>query len=177
MLAHRCELAGRAHVRTSALTFRAQSRRPYKGFRLSKITFIAFLYLIGISFVAIGALDIYFSFEFSLAGVRGTMSTTDPNVARVAKNLPGSSMVAAVVYTTSSGTVNVPNKRLGPQDVERLARGETIPIVFLKRDPDRTIGDGASPRAPEYGWTIFGALALAVAIFAHRLLRREAGVG
>ena len=143
---------------------------------MSKVGFVAFFYLAGLGGIVLGSIDAYFHLEFSFAAAEGIMSTSDPNVARVAKNVPGQSMVAEVIYTTRSGIVRVPNKRLGAADVQRLARGETIPVRFLRRDPDRALFDGNDPPPLHFAWLVGGGIALAVATFAHRLLRREAGV-
>ena len=124
--------------------------------------------------VFLGLTEIYFRVEFALLGHDALMSTTDPNVERVARVTPGQSMMADVVLTTNSGeVVKVRNKRLSAKQVERLAQGETIRVRFVKRDPEMARADGAKPPMDNLGWFIFGLITLAVAIFAHKLMRRE----
>jgi hypothetical protein len=146
---------------------------------MSKIGFIAMFYVIGISFFGLGLVDVFRNVQFSLGSQEGMMTSSDPSVARVAK-LPDADRAygttANVVYTTPQGQIAVPNKRIGGKMTERLARGEGIPVRFLGSDPHAALFDGAKM---QMNWValIGGAVALAVAIFAHRLLRRESGVG
>jgi hypothetical protein len=141
---------------------------------MSKTRFVAFLYVIGIAFTFLGLAEIYLRVEFALFGQDAVMTSTDPSVERVARVTPGQSMMANVILTTNSGeVVPVRNKRLSAKHVERLANGESIPVRFVMRDPEMARADGAKPPLDNLGWFIFGLIALAVATFAHQLMRRE----
>ena len=145
---------------------------------MSKITFIAFLYVIGIGWTGIGLVDLYFSGRSAIAYSRtesGMMTTTDPAAARVVKYSPGDGTWADVDYTTAKRTVHVPHVYLGRDLVRRAADGVPIPVKFDADHPGVGWYDGAKP-SWKVGELIGGLIALVVAIFAHKLLRRESGV-
>jgi hypothetical protein len=146
---------------------------------MGKIGFVAMLYVIGLSFFGLGLVDLLLNVRFSLGSEQGSMTSTDPTVALVA-TLPEADRAygttADVVFTTSQGPIGVPQQRLSGRMAERLANGERIPVRFLTSDPHTALYDGAEMDM-HWGGLIGGAVALAVAIFAHRLLRRESGVG
>jgi hypothetical protein len=146
---------------------------------MGKIGFVAMFYTIGLAFFGLGLVDVFLNVRFALGSQEGTMMSTDPSVALVAK-LPEADRAygttANVVYTTPQGQIAVPNKRIGGKMTERLANGEAIPVRFLASDPHTALFDGAKMQMSWAG-LIGGVAALAVAIFAHRLLRRESGVG
>jgi hypothetical protein len=145
---------------------------------MSKITFIAFLYLIGIGWTVIGLVDLYFSARSAIAYSRaesGMMTTTDPAVARAVKYSPGDGAWADVDYTNSKHTVHVAHVYLSRELVKRAADGVPIPVKFDAVHPRGGWYDGEHPTW-KFGGLIGGLIALAVAIFAHKLLRREAGV-
>jgi hypothetical protein len=134
--------------------------------------------VIGLSFFGLGLVDVFLNVRFSLGNEQGTMTSADPTVALVAK-LPEADRAygttADVVYTTPRGRIDVPRQRISGKIAERLANGEAIPVRFLTSDPHAALYDGAQ-KEMRWGGLIGGAAALAVAIFAHRLLRREAGI-
>jgi len=145
---------------------------------VSKITFIAFLYVIGVGFTGIGLVDAYFSVRNSISYSRaesGMMTTTDPAVARMAKYSPGDGTYADVVYTTSKRTVQVPHAYVSREMIKRAAEGVPIPVRFVGDHPGGGWYDGRKPES-KFGGLIVGVIFLAVAIFAHRLLRKESGV-
>lgn len=102
------------------------------------------------------------------------MKSTDPVLARTAKYNPTGGVSADVDYETSHGTVPVHGVYLSPERVHKLERGEGIPLRYMKNNPQRYLEEPEElPNG--IGWLIFGLVASGVAVFAHRLLRREAG--
>lgn len=145
---------------------------------MSKITFIAFLYVIGVGWTGIGLVDLYFIGRSVMAYSRaesGMMTTSDPAVARVVKYSPGDGTWADVDYTTAKRTVHVSHVYLDRQLVRRAADGVPIPVRFNGDHPSGGWYDGAKP-SWKFGGFIGGLIALALAIFAHKLLRRESGI-
>lgn len=145
---------------------------------MSKITFIAFLYIIGVGFTGIGLVDLYFSARSAMAYSRaesGMMTTTDPAVARVVKYSPGDGTWADVDYSNSKRTVHVSHVYLSRDLVKRAAEGVPIPVKFDPDHPGSGWYNGEHPTW-KFGRLIGGLIALVVAIFAHKLLRRESGV-
>ncbi|HET9864763.1 MAG TPA: hypothetical protein VFP37_15065 [Steroidobacteraceae bacterium] len=139
-------------------------------------TFVAFLYLIGVGGIGIGLTDLYFKTsrgEYQ----SGVMTTTDPAVARVAKYAPGDGTYADVTYTTAKAAIQVPHAYLDGKLVQRAAAGEPIPVRFIGDHPKGGLYDDEQPPAWSPGWLIIGVISLAIAVFAHRLLRREARGG
>ncbi len=138
---------------------------------MSKTTFIAFLYVIGVAFTGLGLVDLYYKVRF-MGAQSGVMTTTDPAVARAAKYSPGDGTYAEVFYTTAKGKVHVPRAFLNADLVKRLADGESIPVKFTGNRPSGGFYDGKEPET-NLGWFVIGLIALATAIYAHRLLRKE----
>ena len=103
------------------------------------------------------------------------MKSTDPVLARTVKYNPTGSVHADVDYETSHGTVPVHGLYLSADRVHRLARGEGIPLRYMKSNPQRYLEEGEELPSG-IGWLILGFVASGVAVFAHRLLRREAGL-
>jgi hypothetical protein len=140
---------------------------------MSRYKFVAFLYLIGLGGIGIGLTDLYFKMSRGEYQA-GVMTTTDPSVARVAKYSPGDGTYADVVYTTSKGAIQVPHAYLNGRLVQRAAAGEPIPVRFIGDHPHGGLYDDEQPPAWSPAWLIIGVISLATAVFAHRLLRREA---
>lgn len=137
-----------------------------------KFTFVAFLYLMAGAGLLLGGGALYHRLQFDFGSQTGTMLSTDPGIARAAKFAPGTTVRANVTYTTASGVVTVRDKFVGADDVQILARGEGVPVRFLTSDPLRVLPP--NEELP-YGFGFFalGFGALAVGVYAHRLLRRE----
>lgn len=86
------------------------------------------------------------------------------------------SALADVDYETSHGTVPVHGLYLSAERVHRLVQGGGIPLRYMKSDPHRYLEEGVELPSG-IGLLILGFAASGVAVFAHRLLRREAGLG
>jgi hypothetical protein len=76
----------------------------------------------------------------------------------------------------SHGTVPVHDLYLSSDQVHRLVLGQGIPLRYMKSNPHRHLELGEELPSG-IGWLILGFVALCVAVFAHQLLRREAGFG
>jgi hypothetical protein len=143
---------------------------------MSKFTFVAFLYLFAVIGLFLGGSELFSKVWFELHAEKAIMKSTDPVLARTAKYNPTGSARADVDYETSHGTVPVHDLYLSAEQVQRLARGEGIPLRYMKSNPQRHFEEREElPNG--IGWLILGFVASGVAVFAHRLLRREAGFG
>jgi len=143
---------------------------------LRGVVFVAWLYLMAASGLFVGAIDFYEWYRFWRHGENANMESKDPAIARAARLGYYDFLWADVTYVTSSGRVDVSRKPLSGDLVKRLAEGRPIPVRFLKNDPYRVLFDGEQPEKP-WGWLIAGILALPVALYAHRLLRRQVDEG
>ena len=141
---------------------------------MGKVRFVAWLYLAALSGFVIGADDAYRWNEFWSAGQYGMMESSDPTIARSLKfSDPTVAIPADVTYITAAGPVLVRGKHLPAEIAKRLNNGEKVPVHFLKHRTTYALFDNEQLRT-QWGWFIFGAIALVTAIFAHVLLRKEA---
>lgn len=145
---------------------------------MSKTTFVAFLYVIGIGCTGLGLVQLFFDARSAIRYSRaesGMMTTTDPAVARTAKYSPGDGTYADVVYTTPKRTVHVSHAYVRRDLIQRAADGVPIPVKFNGDHPRGGWYDGDRPNW-SFSQLILGLIFLPVAILAHKLLRREAKV-
>jgi hypothetical protein len=142
---------------------------------MRKIPFVAFLYLFGLIGLFLGGGEIVQKIRFELGSESAVMTSTDPVLARTVKYNPTGSVRADVEYETSHGTVPVHDVYLSADKVHKLAQGEGIPLRYMKSNPYWTLGKWEELPSG-IGWLAFGVIALGTAVFAHRLLRREAGL-
>ena len=143
---------------------------------MDKFTFVAFLYLFAVIGLFLGGGELFSKVWFELHAEKAIMKSTDPMLARTAKFNPTGGARADVDYETSHGTVPVNDLQLSPEQVHRLVRGEGIPLRYMKNNPHRHLEE--QEELPSgIGWLILGFVASGVAVFAHRHLRREAGLG
>jgi hypothetical protein len=143
---------------------------------MGKFTFVAFLYLFAVGGMLEGGRELFSKVWFDLHAEKAIMKSTDPVLARTVKFNPEGSALADVDYETSHGTVPVHGVYLSAERVHRLVRGEGIPLRYMKSDPHRYLEQGVELPSG-IGLLILGFAASGVAVFAHRLLRREAGLG
>ena len=122
-----------------------------------------------------GCGELFSKARFELDAEKAIMKSTDPVLARTVKYNPTGSVHADVDYETSHGTVPVHGLYLSADRVHRLARGEGIPLRYMKSNPQRYLEEGEELPSG-IGWLILGFIAAGVAVFAHRRLRREAGL-
>lgn len=143
---------------------------------MSKFTFVAFLYIFAATGLFGGGRELFSKVWFELHAEKAIMKSTDPVLARTVKYNPTGSVRADVDYETSHGTLPVHDLYLSAEKVHRLAQGEGIPLRYMKNDPRRYL-EQQEELPNGIGWLIFGFIASGVAVFAHRQLRREAGLG
>ena len=143
---------------------------------MSKFTFVAFLYIFAATGLFGGGGELFSKVWFELHAEKAIMKSTDPVLARTVKYNPTGSVRADVDYETSHGTVPVHDLYLSAEKVHRLAQGEGIALRYMKNDPQRYL-EQQEELPNGIGWLIFGFIASGVAVFAHRQLRREAGLG
>ena len=143
---------------------------------MSKFTFVAFLYLFAMIGLFLGGSELFSKVRFELGSESAVMKSTDPQLARTAKYNPTGTVRADVDYETSHGTVPVHDVYLSAKLIQRLVRGEGIPLRYMKSNPQRYLEEWEELPSG-IGWLIFGFISSGVAVFAHKLLRREAGVG
>jgi hypothetical protein len=138
----------------------------------NKFTFVGMLYLVAAACLLIGIGDGWIGARLWMSGQDGKMTSTDPRIARAEKYAPGTNTQADVEFSTAAGAVKVPEFLVRAQYVKRLANGDSIPVRFIPDDPKSAYLDGEKP--PSSLWALLvGILALPVAIYAHRQLRRE----
>jgi hypothetical protein len=143
---------------------------------MSKFTFVAFLYIFAVTGLFVGVGELFSKVWFELNAEKAIMKSTDPVLARTVKYNPTGGARADVDFETSHGTVPVRGLDLSAERVHRLVAGEGIRLRYMKSDPHRYLEEREElPNG--IGWLVVGAVASGVALFAHRLLRREAGVG
>jgi hypothetical protein len=140
---------------------------------MGKVTFVAMMYVMGLCGLFIGGTELFQNAQFSLAAESAVMKSSDSVLLKVAKFSPGDSTRADVVYETPAGPIVVKGKFLTGRLVQALANGEGIQLKFLTSDPHRVLYEG-DDLPLGLGWLIVGSLAFGGAVFAHRLLRREA---
>jgi hypothetical protein len=142
---------------------------------MGKFTFVAFLYI----FAAIGLFggggELFSKVWFDLNAEKAVMKSTDPVLARTVQYNQTGGVYADVDYETSHGTVPVHGLWLSAERVHKLAQGEGIPLRYMKSNPQRFL-EGQEEMPNGIGYLILGVVASGVAVFAHRQLRREAGV-
>jgi hypothetical protein len=134
------------------------------------------LYLMAFSGFLIGGSDFVYALRFEFFAQSAVMKSSDPALVRAAKYMPNEPMRADVIYETAKGAIAVPKKRLSGAQVQTLARGEGIALKFFEDDPDFAWYEDEE-RPSGIGWLGFGFAALALSVYAHRLLRKELAGG
>jgi len=139
----------------------------------SPIAFVATLFIGAACCLFSGAMALPDHLAYTRGGVPATMVGDDPRIALEARTGAPGWVRARVKYLTADGEVVVPDKGLGADELARLAAGDGIPVVFLRDNPQVAYADGRAPMNP-WGWLVVGALLLPTALYARRLLLREA---
>ena len=120
----------------------------------------------------VGGIDLFKVIEFQQYSQSATMQLADPEKKAVTFNDSLSSRTLDVVYVSDAGNVVVPRKFVTNEIAERVIAGEGISITYLENRPERVFYYGQQPKVP-WGWLIVGIIALATAIYALRLRKRE----
>jgi len=137
-----------------------------------KIHFIAGLFVMAMCGFVVGGIDLFKVIEFQQYSQSATMQLADPEKKAVTFNDSLSSRTLDVVYVSDAGNVVVPRKFVTNEIAERVIAGEGISITYLENRPERVFYYGQQPKVP-WGWLIVGIIALATAIYALRLRKRE----
>ncbi len=103
----------------------------------------------------------------------GTMVSHDPVLARIAKINSFDPIQIEVTYQTGKGAVVVPDKAVQGDVLQRLVKGEGVPVSFDTKDPHRVRYDGDTLPNP-WGWLLVGVSCFLVGRYAKRLMLREA---
>ncbi|MDP2340414.1 MAG: hypothetical protein Q8O67_05625 [Deltaproteobacteria bacterium] len=139
---------------------------------MGKFIFVGTLYVFSACALFVVGQQLFEEVRFARSAQSALMKSSDPNVARTARFAPNNSMKADVVYITANAEIPVRDLYLPASDVQQLARGEGIAIKFRESDPYDMLHENEETPGV-LGWMIAGVLALALAVFGHRLLRKE----
>lgn len=137
-----------------------------------KTEFIAGLFVLALCGFVAGGIGVFKVIEFQQYGQSATMQLADPDQKIVSYADSVNIRTFDVVYTGNSEDVLVPRKVVPNQIAERLMTGEGVAVTFLENRPERVFYYGQRPQMP-WGWLIVGVVALAFAVFALRLRKRE----
>jgi hypothetical protein len=138
------------------------------------IGFVAMLYACALCCVSVASIELYSIFQFWKDGREAVIESVDPMVGRYVKHQLTGLAAIDVWYVTADGRLAVPDKILGPVEIEQLAARLPVRIVFLPNDPKRVESVTNRTKVP-WIWLIAAAILVGLAMFAHFLLRKEAG--
>ncbi len=137
------------------------------------ITFVAMLFVAMLCCLLLGGMALYEHIEFAMGGKTGVMVSDDPLVQKAAKANQLDAIRVSVKYLTADGETPVPDKTVRGQIIKRLADGQRIPVAFMPGNPYRVRYDN-EPLPNPWGWLAGAVVMLATALYAKRLLVREA---
>jgi len=140
----------------------------------SKNSFVAGLFVMALCGFVAGGIGVYKVLEFQFNSQPATMQLADPDQKIITFDDSVGIRTIDVAYVSDAGNVIVPNKVVRNDIAERLFAGEGLSVTYLTNRPERVFYYGQRPPIP-WGWLIVGFIALATAIFALRLRKREAG--
>ncbi len=138
----------------------------------SKNSFIAGLFVLALCALFVGGIDLFKNIDFRLHSQKATMALADPSRKVVQYSDALSTRTLEVVYVSDAGEVVVPQKVVSNNIAEILVAGESIPITYLTNNPNRVFYQYQRPPNP-WIWLVVGIVALAIAIYALRLRKRE----
>ena len=139
---------------------------------MRKSKFVASLFVAAGCCLFVGGLNLYQVIRFWSDGQTGFMQSSDPALAQATRARQYHAQYVDVTYVTPSGSVSVQRKPLPGDMVRRLAKGQKIPVTFLKHDPLTAHFDGDEPDSP-WWWLAAGILLVATSLLALRLYRIE----
>lgn len=138
----------------------------------SKNSFVAGLFVIALCAFVAGGISLYKNVDVWLHAQTATMELTDPDKKVVSYSDVLSTRTLDVTYVSDAGEVVVPQKVVPDKIAERLVAGERIPITYLTNNPKRVFYNKPRPPNP-WVWLVVGFAALATAVYALRLHKRE----
>ena len=140
----------------------------------SKNKFIAGLFVVALCGFLVGGINLYDNVEVWRYGQTASMSLSDPRqkLPRFTDDL--STTKRDIVYTSSAGEVVVPQKMVFKTVAAQLDAGQSVSITYMTNNPKKIFYQNERPESP-WVWLVIGFVALATAIYALRLRKREAG--
>lgn len=138
----------------------------------SKTEFIAGLFVLALCALVGGGISLYENIDFWRNGQVATMELTDPDKEIVSYTDVLSTRTLDVTYVSEAGRVDMPQKAVSNDVAERLVAGEKIPLTYMTNNPNRIYYRYQRPSTP-WVWLVVGFAALATAIYALRLRKRE----
>lgn len=138
----------------------------------SRKEFVAGLFVLALCGLVAGGISLYQNIDFWLNSQVATMELTDPDKEVVSYSDVLSTRTLNVSYVSEAGRVDMPQKAVPNEVAERLVAGEKIPITYMANNPNRIFYQYQRPSKP-WVWLIVGFAALATAIYALRLMKRE----
>ena len=138
----------------------------------SRKEFVAGLFVLALCGLVAGGICLYQNVDFWLNSQVATMELTDPDKEVVSYSDVLSTRTLNVTYVSEAGRVDMPQKAVPNEVAERLVAGEKIPITYMANNPNRIFYQYQRPSKP-WVWLIVGFAALATAIYALRLMKRE----
>lgn len=138
----------------------------------NKIGFVAGLFVLSLCGLTVGGIELYNLVDIRLNGQTAMMELADPEKELVLYSGPMDSHVLDVRYVSNVGDVVAPQKRVSGEIARKLAAGEKIPITYLTNNHARVLYRNSQMPKP-WVWLVVGIVALATAIYALRLHKRE----
>jgi len=139
---------------------------------MSKIKFVAMLWLMALAGWFIGSTTLFVKLRFQMGEQTAVMKSADPTLARALKYNPGDYVLADVVYQTGRGDVPVARMLVRPDDLKALVSGKGVPIRFRSGNPHEVLYR-YEEKPWGFGWLILGIAGTALGIYAHRKLKEE----
>ena len=142
---------------------------------MGKFTFVGMLYVMAACSFLVGGHELFDKLRFTAAAQEAVMKSSDATLLKTAKYAPNTSTRQNVEYVMKTGTIAVTDVYLSADHLQRLAKGEEIPLKYLPSNPRQVVYPGQDMPSGA-GWLVAGGVVLGIAVVAHRLLRREEGV-
>jgi hypothetical protein len=141
---------------------------------MSRIGFVAALYIGALSCLLIGGGALFEQAQFWRDGRAGVMVLDGPPPANALTDTQFPYQMVDVVYRTDGGDVPVPRKSVSNEMLQSLLGGSEVPVQFLADNPHNArYYDDRGPMF--WAWLVAGIGMAFLARFATRLLKREAG--
>lgn len=137
------------------------------------IRFIITLFCVGVGALLSGGARLYENLEYRYNGRVAVMQLADPGKTVYVQPGGYDTHLLDVRYVGPDGEVVVRQKSLGGDKARRLAAGGRIPVTYLKHRPNQVLYEFEDPPNP-WGLLVAGGVLLALALYALKLMRREA---
>ena len=138
----------------------------------SKNGFVASLFVFALCALVAGGISLYKNIDFWLHGQEATMELADPDEELVQYSDVLGIRTLDVRYVSDTGDLVLPQKTVSKAIADRLAAGAKIPVTYMTNNPNKVFYQYQRPPSP-WVWLVVGVIALAVAIYALKLRKRE----